>query len=73
MNIFRLRRQTERAGIDPTLSVRFAQGIALEQVINQDPCEIGKDYTYEQGYSLIYFFLNHVIKSLFLRPLDGRT
>jgi len=57
----KVRQQTERAGIRPTLFVRFAQGIALEQVINQDPCEIGEDYTYEQGYSLIDLLLNHVI------------
>jgi hypothetical protein len=69
---FKIGQQAERVGIIPTLPVVLAKGIALEQVVNQNPRYVGKEYTYNKGYSLIYFLLNHVIKSLFLHPLDWR-
>jgi hypothetical protein len=73
MNIFRLGQQAERVGMTPTLPVVLAKGIALEQVVNQNPRYVRKEYAYNESYSLIYFFLNHVIQSLFPCPPDWRS
>jgi len=73
MNAFKLGRQTERAGIDPTLPVVLVKGIALEEDFNKLPYHIRKDYSHDKGNPLFDPILYHVIKSLFLRPLDGRT
>ena len=62
MITFRTRRQTERAGLDPTLSVMVAdKGIALEKLCNQYTCDVCKEYTDNSGNPLFQRILNQVI------------
>jgi len=65
MITFMTRRQTERAGIDPTLSAVVAKekGIASPKAINQHPRHIGEEYVDNTSnaffYCLIYQVINH--------------
>jgi len=71
----KVRQQTERAGIAPALSAVFAHGrcVALEQVDSYRNRYIYQDDVCNKGNTSFYGFVNHVMLSLFLRPLDGRT
>ena len=51
------RQQTERAGIDPTLSAVVAEGFALAEVANQPPCQVSDTQSYEESKPLIEGFL----------------
>jgi len=59
---FKIWRQAERVGIDPTLSVVVAGGgIALEEMYNQLHCDVGKGYLYNKSNPLFNFVIYHVI------------
>jgi hypothetical protein len=67
----KLGRQTERVGIYPTLSAVFAEkGIALPEVCNQYPCNVGKEYTDYKCDALFNFLFYHFIIHLTFRPPD---
>jgi len=71
---FKTGRQTERAGIDPTLSAVVAErGIASPKAVNQYMGNVCEDNAYYGGNTLFDCLVYQVILSLFLRPLDGRT
>lgn len=65
MITFTIGRQTERAGIDPTLSAIVAEkGVALKQARNQHTHNVSKEYADYKGNTLFYFPLNQFIITL---------
>jgi len=56
MTKIKQRRQAERVGIVPTLSVAVAGGVAL-QMHNQPTGDVGEDYANHEGNTLIEGFL----------------
>jgi hypothetical protein len=63
MCFIKVRRQAERAGIAPTLSVSVARGVASEEMDNQLQCNISQDYPYNDCSPSVNFPLYHVITS----------
>jgi hypothetical protein len=57
---FKVRRQAERAGIAPTLSVVVAGGVALEQVDDQFKCHVHQDDVYDEGNAPLNSLINQV-------------
>jgi len=59
----RVRRQAERVGTDPTLSVVVVmeQGVALEKIGKQNPSDIGEDNAYNSSNPLFQRILYHAI------------
>jgi hypothetical protein len=77
MRTFKLRRQAERVGLNPTLSVAVAGGVAL-QMYNQPMCNIDEIYGDYEGntpieclFSLVKVFFRQLIIHLPSDPQIG--
>jgi hypothetical protein len=68
---FKVRRQAERAGIAPTLSVVVAGGVALEQVDDQFKCHVHQDDVYDEGNAPLNSLINQVIIDPLFQPQIG--
>ena len=64
MITLKIGRQAERAGIDPTLSVMVAKGVALEKLGNQYTRNVCEEYANNGSNPLFYCLIYHFIFTL---------